>query len=107
MTKETESKFVFPLVAASTAAIGLFIILYWSEFRVLLKDTVFTVLFLIGVGLFIYFAGIAVVKREDPNKDNNRWFALALAALICIWVGAWCSQYRSDKKAGIEYKYGQ
>lgn len=105
--KESEAKFVIPLVAVCAAVIIGLHWWFWPEFRILTHDRLFIAVDVAGFIAFSIFALISWFKRNDPNYDKFRWFVAIAAAIICIWVGAWCSQYRQDKNSGIEYKYGR
>jgi hypothetical protein len=105
--KESESKFVVPLILASAAAILGFHILYWPEFRILTHDTLFIILDIVGILGFIYCAWQAWKHREGGKENTTRWATILIAVAVCVWVGMWCSQYREDSRKGIEYKYNR
>lgn len=104
---ENEKKFVLPLILGCAAAIIIFHAVYWPEFQTLTHDTLFIVLDIVGLLGFLYLSYLAWKNREGSKENTTRWLALLIAVFICIWVGAWCSQYRQDKNSGIEYKYGK
>jgi hypothetical protein len=103
--KESEIKFVLPLILASAAAIIIFHALYWAEFRILTNDALFIILDIVGILGYIYCAYLAWKHREGGKENATRWMTAVVAVAVCVWVGMWCAQYREDTKAGIEYKY--
>jgi len=105
--RNSELRFVLPLVGGCLAAIIGFHWAYWDEFVMLTRDAFFLVVYIVltlGFLLAAYYA----FKLRDTAKDNaTRWVTAIVAAILCIWVGAWCGQYRADKSDNIEYKYSK
>jgi hypothetical protein len=103
--KESEIKFVIPLIMGCAAAIIISHIVYWTEFLILTNDSLFIILDVVGLAGFLLCAWLAWKHREGGKENATRWATILIAAFICIWVGAWCAQYRQDSRSGIEYKY--
>lgn len=105
--KENEKRFVLPLIGVCALAIIIFHWVYWPEFTTLTHDTFFIILDIAGIAGFLIASWLAWKHREGSKENLTRWVTILIAVFICIWVGAWCSQYRQDKNSGIEYKYGK
>jgi hypothetical protein len=102
---ENEKKFVIPLIAAGAAAIIIFHLVYWTEFKILTADPLFIILDIVGIAAYLLCSWLAWKHREGGAENTTRWVSLLFAIAVCVWVGAWCSQYRADKADGIEYEY--
>lgn len=44
------------------------------------------------LALFAFMAMAAIRNSDDPGRDWTRYVALAVAAALCIWAGAWNSE---------------
>lgn len=103
----SEIRFVKPLVIGCAVVIGIFHFAYWKEFTTLARNELFIIVDILGLLGFLWVSYRAW-KLKDTMKDNaSRWLVAIVTVVLCIWVGAWCSQYRADKSSGIEYKYSK
>jgi 4-hydroxybenzoate polyprenyltransferase len=103
--KKSELRYVLPLIGGTLAAIILFHILYWPEFTALENDPFFLVVYIILLLAYSYGSYLIYKKRDESEPNGKRWAVLIIAAILCSWIGGWCSQYRMDKSDNIEYEY--
>lgn len=101
----SEKRFVYPLIIGCAAAILIFHLVFWPEVKTLWGISVLYALLHCGLlASFVLYSIGAIRHKDDPNKDKLRWFVLLIASALCIWIGAWSSQYRADKSDNIEIR---